>query len=288
MLIREPRPRNGHKHNRFKFENAWLVDPEFSSFVQAQWLSYGTQEIMPKLNCCASDLTFWSKTHFHHIRREVDKCRKQLEKVRTQEIYQQCCSWLSSGNRWRIGNGNNIPLWKENWLADALPLEPVNNNDLFYADILVSDIMELNPKKWNSDIVLSLFDDPTAARILATPLYPSVTDDRRIWRGESNGDYSVKSAYRICVQDLDTSHLRVVSNAANGDNDVKTVIFNILQQLSKKDAALLACILWSTWKQRNNKIWNNIIDAQSFVFSRVVSMLQDWRAVRGAATTSFR
>jgi ribonuclease HI len=79
---------------------------------------------------------------------------------------------------------------------------------------------------------------------------------------------------------------QVVSNAANGDNDVKTVIFNILQQLSKKDAALLACILWSIWKQRNNKIWNNIIDAQNFVFSRAVSMLQDWRAVRGAATTS--
>jgi ribonuclease HI len=281
-------------------------------------------------------------------------------------VWRSICSSkfiLRAGNRWRIGNGNNIPLWNESWLADALPLEPVNNNDLFYADFFVSDIMEHNPKRWNSDIVLSLFDEPSAARILATPLYPSVTDDRRIWRGESNGDYSVKSAYRICVQDLDTSHLRVngnwnllwsikappkvkhflwricrnciptrvrlrtkgvdcptvcalcnveeedskhvffncpssqnvwsmsvfsqvVSNAANGDNDVKTVIFNILQQLSKKDAALLACILWSTWKQRNNKIWNNIIDAQSFVFSRVVSMLQDWRAVRGAATTS--
>ncbi|KAK2365042.1 hypothetical protein QL285_089842 [Trifolium repens] len=223
--------------------------------------------------------------------------------------------------------------------------------------------MEQNPKKWNSDIVLSLFDQQTAARILATPLYSSVIDDKRIWRGESNGDYSVKSAYRICVQNLDTSHLRVnggwnllwsikappkvktllwricrncaptrvrlrtkgvdcplvcplcnvegedskhvffscpssqnvwsmstfsqvVSSAANSDNDVNTVIFNILQHLSKDDAALFGCTLWSIWKQRNNQIWNNITDAQSFVFSRAVSLLQDWRAVREAAATT--
>ncbi|GAU45869.1 hypothetical protein TSUD_187020 [Trifolium subterraneum] len=89
------------------------------------------------------------------------------------------------GCRWRIGDCNNIPLWNENWLVVALPLEPINNIDLTYS----------------------------AARILATPLYPSVTDDRRLWRGESKSEYSVKSAYRICVQELiDTSHLRVNGN----------------------------------------------------------------------------
>jgi hypothetical protein len=79
---------------------------------------------------------------------------------------------------------------------------------------------------------------------------------------------------------------QVVSSAANSDNDVNTVIFNTLQHLSKDDAALFGCILWSIWKQRNNQIWNNIIDAQSFVFSRAVSLLQDWRAVREAAATT--
>jgi hypothetical protein len=79
---------------------------------------------------------------------------------------------------------------------------------------------------------------------------------------------------------------QVVSSATIGDNDVKTVIFHILQQLSKNDATLFACILWSIWKQHNNQIWNNVIDAQSFVFSRAVSMLQDWRVLRDAAVTS--
>jgi hypothetical protein len=79
---------------------------------------------------------------------------------------------------------------------------------------------------------------------------------------------------------------QVVSSAANSDNDVKTVTFDILQHLSKDDAALFGCILWSIWKQHNNQIWNNIIDAQSFVFSRAVSLPHDWRVVREAAVTS--
>jgi hypothetical protein len=79
---------------------------------------------------------------------------------------------------------------------------------------------------------------------------------------------------------------QVISSAANGDNDVKNVIFHILQQLSKNDVALFACILWSMWKQHNNQIWNDVIDAPIFVFSRVVSMLQDWRVVCHAAATS--
>ncbi|WJX13206.1 hypothetical protein P8452_03622 [Trifolium repens] len=248
------------------------------------------------------------------------------------------------GCRWRIGNGNNIPLWNENWLVDALPLEP---NDF---------------KEWNVRRISGMFDQHSAARILATPLYPSIIDDRRLWRGESKGDYSVKSAYRLCVQDLiDTSHLRVngnwnlvwnikappkvknliwricrrclptrvrlrdkgvdcvqvcalcnidnedsehvffkcpssqnvwnmagflqvVTNAINNSTNIQSIMFQILQQLSKDDTAVFACTLWSIWKQRNNKIWNNVIDAQNFVFSRAVNMLQEWKAVRDIAS----
>ncbi|WJX93691.1 hypothetical protein P8452_75185 [Trifolium repens] len=269
---------------------------------------------------------------------------------------------LRAGCRWRIGNGNNIPLWNENWLVDALPLEPVNNNDMLYSGFTVSDLMENDFKEWNVRRISGMFDQHSAARILATPLYPSIIDDRRLWRGESKGDYSVKSAYRLCVQDLiDTSHLRVngnwnlvwnikappkvknliwricrrclstrvrlrdkgvdcvqvcalcnidnedsehvffkcpssqnvwnmagflqvVTNAINNSTNIQSIMFQILQQLSKDDTAVFACTLWSIWKQRNNKIWNNVIDAQNFVFSRAVNMLQEWKAVRDIAS----
>jgi hypothetical protein len=58
-----------------------------------------------------------------------------------------------------------------------------------------------------------MFDQHSVVRILATYLYPSIIVDRRLWRGESKGDYTVKSAYRLCVQELiDTSQFRVNGN----------------------------------------------------------------------------
>ncbi|GAU37567.1 hypothetical protein TSUD_154000 [Trifolium subterraneum] len=84
MLVREPDSRCRRSHSIFKFENAWLVDPECSNFVQQHWSSYGVQVITQNLNSCASDLSLWSKTHFHNIRSEVDNCRKKLDRVRSQ------------------------------------------------------------------------------------------------------------------------------------------------------------------------------------------------------------
>ncbi|KAK2396409.1 hypothetical protein QL285_058064 [Trifolium repens] len=94
---------------------------------------------------------------------------------------------FNPGCRWRIGNGNNIPLWNENWLVDALPLEPVNDNDLLYSGFTVADLMENDSKEWNVRRISAMFDQVAVARILATPLYPSIIDDRRLWRGESKG-----------------------------------------------------------------------------------------------------
>ncbi|XP_045791311.1 uncharacterized mitochondrial protein AtMg00310-like [Trifolium pratense] len=53
---------------------------------------------------------------------------------------------IRAGFRWRIGDGNNIPLWNENWLADALPLEPINHNNLMYSGFTISDLMENDSK----------------------------------------------------------------------------------------------------------------------------------------------
>ncbi|KEH39570.1 hypothetical protein MTR_2g102247 [Medicago truncatula] len=72
------------------------------------------------------------------------------------------------------------------------------------------------------------------------------------------------------------------------NQDARGVIFSSLQVLTSDDAALFCCILWSIWKQRNNKIWNGVTDAQTFVFDRAKALLQDWKStklIRGISST---
>jgi len=55
-------------------------------------------------------------------------------------------------------------------------------------------------------------------------------------------------------------------------------IFRILQELSSGDSSLIACILWSIWKQHNNKVWEVVSDVQCFVVERAKSLLFDWES----------
>jgi hypothetical protein len=49
----------------------------------------------------------------------------------------------------------------------------------------------------------------TAEAIFKTPLVEQVHADKMVWKAEKNGNYSVRSAYRLCVEELiDISHLK--------------------------------------------------------------------------------
>jgi hypothetical protein len=62
-----------------------------------------------------------------------------------------------------------------------------------------------------SDITffITFFYPCSALSILNTPLFPQVTTNVLVWKGEKNGKYYVCSAYRICTENIwDASHLR--------------------------------------------------------------------------------
>ncbi|XP_024632220.1 uncharacterized protein [Medicago truncatula] len=71
-----------------------------------------------------------------------------------------------------------------------------------------------------------------------------------------------------------------MSGVINQGQDSAGNIFNMLQVLNAGDAALFCCTLWSIWKQRNNKVWNELTDAQRFVFDRAKTLLDDWKTAK--------
>jgi len=71
-----------------------------------------------------------------------------------------------------------------------------------------------------------------------------------------------------------------MSGVINQGQDSARIVFNMLQVLNGGDAALFCCTLWSIWKQRNNKVWNEVIDTQRFVFERAKTLPDDWKTTK--------
>jgi hypothetical protein len=76
--------------------------------------------------------------------------------------------------------------------------------------VKLCDSIDQDLKMWKASLICSLFDAQTAQLILNTSLQPLVLEYKMIWKGEMSGKYSVKSAYRLCVNEIaDNSHMHV-------------------------------------------------------------------------------
>lgn len=72
----------------------------------------------------------------------------------------------------------------------------------------VHSLVDHNSHSWNHQVIAHCFDYATAQSILKTPLIQQVEEDKLIWKVEKNGHYSVRSAYRLCMEEIaDNSYL---------------------------------------------------------------------------------
>lgn len=95
-------------------------------------------------------------------------------------------------------------------MKDNVTLYPLEDVASTLANLRVSDCLLPNQKSWNLPFLCSVFNQQVVEHIVNTPLYPSVCEDRLVWKKENNGDYSVRSAYRLCMNELlDTSHFKM-------------------------------------------------------------------------------
>ncbi|GAU50464.1 hypothetical protein TSUD_240620 [Trifolium subterraneum] len=83
LLTREPVSNNSRVISIFKFENVWLVDSDFHDYVHNRWHSYGHRDVIDKLDLCAKDFSDWNKNRCLHLRRDIDICRRKLDRTRT-------------------------------------------------------------------------------------------------------------------------------------------------------------------------------------------------------------
>jgi len=64
----------------------------------------------------------------------------------------------------------------------------------------------------------------------------------------------------------------VVSNAGN----ISSTIFEILQHMQPSHHPIFNTLMWSIWKNRNNKVCNDSTDTCQTICNRATSLLQSW------------
>ncbi|KAK8511573.1 hypothetical protein V6N13_024203 [Hibiscus sabdariffa] len=75
---------------------------------------------------------------------------------------------------------------------------------------MVSDFISPTSNTWKENVIKSVFDRHQANRILCVPLPKIALPDTVIWRGDSTGEFSVKSGYKMlngCIGDDPSRHL---------------------------------------------------------------------------------
>ncbi|KAK2438202.1 hypothetical protein QL285_023013 [Trifolium repens] len=101
---------------------------------------------------------------------------------------------------WRIGNGDSINIMSEPWLRERNDAWIPSPQAQGVYNLHVSDLMIPNMKVWDKNKIESLFPLHIANRIMETPLLSVVEDDKIIWGDSIDGNYSVKSGYKVMMQ----------------------------------------------------------------------------------------
>lgn len=107
---------------------------------------------------------------------------------------------IRQGARWCIGTGSSIPLMNHPWLVNGGCITSLNTGGAQFRTGSISDLIDPSTKAWRQDLISHLFDDSTTDAILRTLLFPQVLSDALSWSCERNGQYSVRSAYRIYTE----------------------------------------------------------------------------------------
>jgi len=120
-------------------------------------------------------------------------------------VWQSLCNSkfiLKAGSRWRIEEGDDILVWNNNWIAGNITLILPSDDDFHMSNLWVSHCMLQDQNRWDIPFLEAIFYQQIVSHIINTPLYPCVKKDMLVWSKETNGDYSVRSAYHFSMQEL--------------------------------------------------------------------------------------
>lgn len=66
----------------FKFENAWLEEPELPIVVEGSWNEESSNDFIGKIKSCTNAVDEWGKRLTSRYREAINGCRREIEELR--------------------------------------------------------------------------------------------------------------------------------------------------------------------------------------------------------------
>jgi hypothetical protein len=134
---------------------------------------------------------------------------------------------LKKGLIYRVGNGNDIRVWRDNWIPRQTCLKvlsPRRNCRIRRVSELLDDQM-----RWKEDLVRNTFQQIDADIILKIKPSRRQANDVLAWQPEKSGSFSVRSAYKLALNELpDQCSFPTTSAHPGGDDPCWPVIWKSL------------------------------------------------------------
>ena len=112
---------------------------------------------------------------------------------------------IQKGALWRVGDGQQIRIWKDNWLP-LRGLAKVSSPQLQgQENSSVAVLINESTRSWRTEVIEHVFVLAEAAAIKSSPLPSSNQRDKLIWPFTPNGQYTVKSGYRFLYEGNSTN-----------------------------------------------------------------------------------
>jgi hypothetical protein len=131
---------------------------------------------------------------------------------------------LKKGINKRIGNGRGTQFVRDQWIPrnEGLKITHIKKNS---RRRWVNQLFLPGTKTWNVELLRKLFQEHDVEAIMAINVPEQDTEDRVAWHYETNGNFSVKSAYRLA---LSMKHQKRDLGSCSSSPDGNRPIWNLI------------------------------------------------------------
>ena len=123
------------------------------------------------------------------------------------------CELLKEGLFWKIGNGEDTKIWGDKWVPQPTIFAIQSAPRVLDPNAKVAKLIDSDGHGWKKELLETLFFLDEIEAILSIPLKLN-RRDVVIWRGTTNGQFNVKTAYHAATEK--ESQLQAGSSSIDG------------------------------------------------------------------------